>query len=216
MSSQDPVKMYLSEIGKVPLLTKEQEWDLGRKIQAGLASEDPTIIRIGERAKSTMVEANLRLVVSIAKKYVSNSLMLLDLIQEGNIGLMKATEKFDPERGLRFSTYATWWIKQAITRAISNQGRMIRLPVHMVETVNKMEQTKKSLAAELQRDPTLSELTEKLVEVDKKRGWTEEKVESTMKTAMETLSLETPVGDDEDGSTMGDFIASPEDEYFDF
>lgn len=204
---QDPVKAYLSEIGNVPLLSKEREVELGTKIQAGLSSDDPAIIAAGKRAQNKMIEANLRLVVSIAKNHVGRGLLLLDLIQEGNIGLITAAQKFDPTKGHKFSTYATWWIKQAVTRAIANQGRTIRLPVHMVETVNKLKWVQRDLTTELQRDPTMEELTEKLALVDPKRKWNEEKVREVIKVSQETLSLDVPVGEDDEGSSLVDFIS---------
>lgn len=214
----DPVKVYLSEIGRIPLLSREQELELAEQVQEGLrAQEAPEdffdsffVIQRGKAAEKKMVEANLRLVVSIAKNHVGRGLLLLDLIQEGNIGLMTAVQKYDPTKGHKFSTYATWWIKQAVTRAIANQGRTIRLPVHMVETVNKLRWVERDLVVQLQREPTVQELTAKLVEVDPKRKWTEEKVLDVMKTSQETLSLDVSIGEDEDGSTLVDFISYEE------
>lgn len=219
----DPVKAYLSEIGNVPLLSKEKEIELGTLIQAGLEAQErldsgdfdlidherwlSARVAEGKRAQDKMVEANLRLVVSIAKNHVGRGLLLLDLIQEGNIGLITAAQKFDPDKGHKFSTYATWWIKQAVTRAIANQGRTIRLPVHMVETVNKLKWVQRDLTTELQRDPTMEELTAKLVIVDPKRKWTEEKVREVLKVSQEMLSLDVPVGEDDEGSSLIDFIS---------
>ncbi len=187
-SVDDPVKMYLKDIGKVPLLSPEEEIELAKRIIEG-----------DEEAKARLTQANLRLVVSIAKKWAStNSLSFLDLIQEGNMGLLKAVEKFDYTKGFRFSTYATWWIKQAITRAIADQSRTIRLPVHMVETINRYGRTVRSLTQKLSRDPTLEEIAEAM-------GITEAKVVEIQKSAQDPVSLETPVGEEED-SKMADFI----------
>ena len=184
----DPVKMYLKDIGKVPLLSPEEEIELAKRILNG-----------DEEAKARLSQANLRFVVSIAKKWAAtNSLSFLDLIQEGNMGLMKAVEKFDYTKGFRFSTYATWWIKQAITRAIADQSRTIRLPVHMVETINRYGRTVRQLTQKLSRDPTLEEIAEEM-------GISEAKVIDIQKSALDPVSLETPVGEDED-SKMSDFI----------
>ncbi len=188
MSGDDPVKMYLKDIGKVPLLTPEDEIELAKRILEG-----------DEEAKSRLCQANLRLVVSIAKRWAStNSLSFLDLIQEGNMGLLRAVEKFDYTKGFRFSTYATWWIKQAITRAIADQSRTIRLPVHMVETINRYGRTVRQLTQKLSRDPTLEEIAEAM-------GISENKVVEIQKSALDPVSLETPIGEEED-SKMSDFI----------
>lgn len=197
LTINDPVRMYLKEIGQVKLLTIEEELDLADRIVAG-----------DETAKSTLAEANLRLVVSIAKRYVGRGMHLLDLIQEGNIGLMKAVEKFDVTKGFKFSTYATWWIRQAITRAIADQARTIRVPVHMVETINKLARIQRQLTLELNREPTEEELAEKM-------ELTVEKIRDIYKISQEPVSLETPIGE-EDDSHLGDFIKdeknmSPED-----
>ncbi len=187
-SVDDPVKMYLKDIGKVPLLTSEEEIELAKKILEG-----------DEVAKARLCQANLRLVVSIAKRWAStNSLSFLDLIQEGNMGLLRAVEKFDYTKGFRFSTYATWWIKQAITRAIADQSRTIRLPVHMVETINRYSRTVRQLTQKLSRDPTLEEIAEAM-------GISENKVVEIQKSALDPVSLETPIGEEED-SKMSDFI----------
>lgn len=183
----DPVRMYLKEIGRVPLLTAEEEIDLAQKMEAG-----------DELAKRRLAEANLRLVVSIAKRYVGRGMLFLDLIQEGNLGLIKAVEKFDYRKGYKFSTYATWWIRQAITRAIADQARTIRIPVHMVETINKLIRVNRQLLQELGRDPTPEE-TAKIMEIS------EERVREILKIAQEPVSLETPIGEEED-SHLGDFI----------
>ena len=185
--SNDSVRMYLAEIGKVPLLTAEDEIKLARQIKKGSAA-----------AKQHMAEANLRLVVSIAKKYIGRKLSFLDLIQEGNIGLFRAVEKFDPDKGFKFSTYATWWIRQAITRAIADQARTIRIPVHMVEIINKLTYTKRRLAQELGREPTHEEMGAEM-EMDVK------KVRHILKISQEIVSLEAPIGSEED-SKLGDFI----------
>jgi RNA polymerase primary sigma factor len=185
--SNDSVRMYLAEIGKVPLLTAEDEIRLARQIQKGSAA-----------AKQHMAEANLRLVVSIAKKYIGRKLSFLDLIQEGNIGLFRAVEKFDPDKGFKFSTYATWWIRQAITRAIADQARTIRIPVHMVEIINKLTYTKRRLAQEMGREPTHEELAAEM-EMDVK------KVRHILKISQEIVSLDAPIGSEED-SKLGDFI----------
>ena len=183
----DPVRMYLKEIGKIDLLTPEEELDLAKRMAEG-----------DEAAKQKMAEANLRLVVSIAKRYVGRGMQLLDLIQEGNLGLIKAVEKFDYTKGYKFSTYATWWIRQSITRAIADQARTIRIPVHMVETINKVIRTKHTLVQELGRDPTPEEIAEKMQVAP-------EKVEEILKISQEPVSLETPIGEEED-SHLGDFI----------
>jgi RNA polymerase primary sigma factor len=214
----DPVRMYLKEIGKVPLLTAQQEVDLARRIEAGLAAagemaeaEDALTVteeerleaRVadGLRAKRQLIEANLRLVVSIAKRYVGRGMLLLDLIQEGNLGLMRAVEKFDYTKGFKFSTYATWWIRQAITRAIADQARTIRIPVHMVETINKVTRVQRQMLQELGREPTIEELGEKL-------GMVPERVREIQRISQEPVSLEAPVGD-EDDSLLGDFVEDP-------
>ncbi|CAB1129611.1 RNA polymerase major sigma-43 factor (sigma-A) [Candidatus Hydrogenisulfobacillus filiaventi] len=183
----DPVRMYLKEIGRVPLLTAEEEVELAKRIEAG-----------DEEAKRKLAEANLRLVVSIAKRYVGRGMLFLDLIQEGNLGLIKAVEKFDYRKGYKFSTYATWWIRQAITRAIADQARTIRIPVHMVETINKLIRVQRQLLQELGREPTPEEIA-------KEMGITEERVREILKVAQEPVSLETPIGEEED-SHLGDFI----------
>ena len=183
----DPVKAYLKEIGRVPLLTAEQETELARAAQAG-----------NEDARRKLSEANLRLVVSVAKRYAGRGLPFLDLIQEGNLGLMKAAEKFEPERGFKFSTYATWWIRQAITRAIADQARTIRIPVHMVETINKVIRVSRQLMQELGHDPSPEEISEEM-------GMPVDKVREILKIAQEPVSLETPIGEEED-SHLGDFI----------
>ena len=186
----DPVKVYLKEIGRVPLLTPEEETELALKIQAGGPE--------GEKAKQRLSEANLRLVVSIAKRYVGRGMQFLDLIQEGNLGLIKAVEKFDHTKGFKFSTYATWWIRQAITRAIADQARTIRIPVHMVETINKVKKVSSQLLHECGHDPSAEEIAERLdMPVDK--------VREIMRVAQEPVSLETPIGEEED-SHLGDFI----------
>lgn len=190
LSVDDPVRMYLREIGRIKLLTAEEEIDLARKIVAG---GNP-----GFLAKKKLVQANLRLVVSIAKKYVGRGMLFLDLIQEGNLGLIRAAEKFDHERGYKFSTYATWWIRQAITRAIADQARTIRIPVHMVETINKLKKVTRKLAQELARKPSEEELSQEM-------GISINKLREIIKVAQEPLSLETPIGKEED-SRLGDFI----------
>jgi RNA polymerase primary sigma factor len=197
LTINDPVRMYLKEIGQIKLLTIEEESELADRIIEG-----------DEQAKATLAEANLRLVVSIAKRYVGRGMLFLDLIQEGNIGLMKAVEKFDVEKGFKFSTYATWWIRQAITRAIADQARTIRVPVHMVETINKLARIERQLTLELNREPTEEELS-------KKMGTSVEKIRDIYKISQEPVSLETPIGEEED-SHLGDFIPdetnmSPED-----
>ncbi len=186
--SSDSVQMYLREIGKVPLLTGEQEVDLAKRQEKG-----------EREAKKQLIEANLRLVVSVAKKYAGRSLSLLDLIQEGNIGLFRAVEKFDYRRGYKFSTYATWWIRQAITRALADQSRTIRIPVHMVETINKFTQTERRLVQDLGREPMPEEIAAEM-------GIPLEKVRQILKVSQETVSLETTVGEDDEDSTLGDFI----------
>ncbi len=183
----DPVKMYLKDIGRVPLLTVDEEVDLARRMQENDAS-----------ARKRLSEANLRLVVSIAKRYVGRGMLFLDLIQEGNLGLMKAVEKFDYQKGFKFSTYATWWIRQSITRAIADQARTIRIPVHMVETINKLTRIQRLLLQELGREPTPAEIAEKM-------GVTEDRVREIQKIAQDPVSLETPIGEEED-SHLGDFI----------
>ena len=197
LTINDPVRMYLKEIGQIKLLTTEEELELADRIQEG-----------DEQAKATLAEANLRLVVSIAKRYVGRGMLFLDLIQEGNIGLMKAVEKFDVSKGYKFSTYATWWIRQAITRAIADQARTIRVPVHMVETINKLARVERQLTLELNREPTEEELS-------KKMGISVDKIRDIYKISQEPVSLEIPIGE-EDDSHLGDFIPdetnmSPED-----
>lgn len=197
VSIDDPVKVYLKDIGKVPLLTMEEETELAKRMKEG-----------DEEAKKRLSEANLRLVVSIAKRYVGRGMLFLDLIQEGNMGLMKAVEKFDCTKGFRFSTYATWWIRQAITRAIADQARTIRIPVHMVETINKLIRANRTLVQQLGREPTVSELSKEL-------DMPEDKVREIQRIAMDPVSLETPIGE-EDDSHLGDFIeddkaAAPQD-----
>ena len=191
VSIEDPVRMYLKEIGKVPLLSAEEEIELAKRMEQG-----------DEAAKKRLAEANLRLVVSIAKRYVGRGMLFLDLIQEGNLGLIKAVEKFDYRKGYKFSTYATWWIRQAITRAIADQARTIRIPVHMVETINKLIRVTRQLLQEYGRDPQPDEIA-------KEMGISEEKVREIIKIAQEPVSLETPIGEEED-SHLGDFI--PDDE----
>ena len=186
-STDDPVRMYLKEIGKVPLLTADEEIELATRMSEG-----------DEEAKRRMAEANLRLVVSIAKRYVGRGMLFLDLIQEGNLGLIKAVEKFDYTKGYKFSTYATWWIRQAITRAIADQARTIRIPVHMVETINKVIRVSRQLLQELGHDPSAEEIA-------KEMGMPVEKVRDILKIAQEPVSLETPIGEEED-SHLGDFI----------
>lgn len=187
VSVDDPVRMYLKEIGKVPLLTAEEEIDIAKRMEAG-----------DEEAKRKLAEANLRLVVSIAKRYVGRGMLFLDLIQEGNLGLIKAVEKFDYRKGYKFSTYATWWIRQAITRAIADQARTIRIPVHMVETINKLIRVSRQLLQEYGREPLPEEIAREM-------QITEEKVREIIKIAQEPVSLETPIGEEED-SHLGDFI----------
>lgn len=183
----DPVRLYLKEIGKIPLLTAEQELEYAKKMMDG-----------DENAKKKLSEANLRLVVSIAKKYVGRGMLFLDLIQEGNLGLIKAVEKFDYRKGYKFSTYATWWIRQAITRAIADQARTIRIPVHMVETINKLVRTSRHLLQQLGREPTIEEIAAEM-------EMPVERVKEIKKVAQEPVSLETPIGEEED-SHLGDFI----------
>lgn len=187
ISIEDPVRMYLKEIGKVPLLSAEEEIDLAQRMEAG-----------DEDAKKRLAEANLRLVVSIAKRYVGRGMLFLDLIQEGNLGLIKAVEKFDYRKGYKFSTYATWWIRQAITRAIADQARTIRIPVHMVETINKLIRVSRQLLQELGREPTPEEIA-------KEMSMSVERVREILKISQEPVSLETPIGEEED-SHLGDFI----------
>ena len=189
----DPVRMYLKEIGKVQLLTADEEIDLAKKMEAG-----------DEYAKKRLCEANLRLVVSIAKRYVGRGMLFLDLIQEGNLGLIKAVDKFDYRKGYKFSTYATWWIRQAITRSIADQARTIRIPVHMVETINKLIRVSRQLLQTLGREPTPEEISREM-------GITVDKVREIQKIAQEPVSLETPIGEEED-SHLGDFI--PDDDVF--
>lgn len=187
ISIEDPVRMYLKEIGKVPLLSAEEEIDLAQRMEVG-----------DEEAKKRLAEANLRLVVSIAKRYVGRGMLFLDLIQEGNLGLIKAVEKFDYTKGYKFSTYATWWIRQAITRAIADQARTIRIPVHMVETINKLIRVSRQLLQELGREPTPEEIAEEM-------SMPVERVREILKISQEPVSLETPIGEEED-SHLGDFI----------
>ena len=188
MSVNDNVRMYLKEIGKISLLSMEEEQELSKRVAAG-----------DEKAKNILAESNLRLVVSIAKRYVGRGLLFLDLIQEGNIGLMKAVEKFDYDKGYKFSTYATWWIRQAITRALADQARTIRVPVHMVETINKMARIERQMTLELNREPTDQELS-------KKMGLSVDKIAEIRKISQDPVSLETPIGE-EDDSHLGDFLA---------
>jgi RNA polymerase primary sigma factor len=215
--SFDPVRMYLKEIGKVPLLTADQEVTLAKRIEAGLLAtlklDEPEVLpdnqraslqavqRDGQLARRQLTEANLRLVVSIAKRYVGRGMALLDLIQEGNLGLIRAVEKFDYTKGFKFSTYATWWIRQAITRAIADQARTIRIPVHMVETMNKVLRIQRQMLQELGREPSIEEIA---VKVD----LTPDKVREIQRIAQEPVSLETPVGE-EDDSLLGDFVEDP-------
>ena len=225
VSIEDPVRMYLKEIGKVPLLSAEEEIELAQKMEAGaVAREKIAILKkrkeeadeaeaaeldeeikaltkeqdIGDEAKKRLAEANLRLVVSIAKRYVGRGMLFLDLIQEGNLGLIKAVEKFDYRKGYKFSTYATWWIRQAITRAIADQARTIRIPVHMVETINKLIRVSRQLLQELGREPSPEEIAEEM-------GMPVERVREILKISQEPVSLETPIGEEED-SHLGDFI----------
>ena len=218
MLTGDPVRMYLKEIGKVPLLTAAEEIDLAMKIEAGVAATEELdraedegielehrekrrlgrIEQVGIDAKQQLIEANLRLVVSIAKRYVGRGMLFLDLIQEGNLGLIRAVEKFDYTKGFKFSTYATWWIRQAITRAIADQARTIRIPVHMVETINKLVRIQRQLLQELGREPSPEE-------IGKEMGLPAERVREIQKISQEPVSLETPIGEEED-SQLGDFI----------
>ena len=191
ISIDDPVRMYLKEIGKVPLLTADEEVEIAKKLESGTPEEK-------EEAKRKLSEANLRLVVSIAKRYVGRGMLFLDLIQEGNLGLIKAVEKFDYRKGFKFSTYATWWIRQAITRAIADQARTIRIPVHMVETINKLIRVSRQLLQEYGREPSPEEIA-------KEMNISEAKVREIIKIAQEPVSLETPIGEEED-SHLGDFI----------
>ncbi|SEA52012.1 RNA polymerase, sigma 70 subunit, RpoD [Oribacterium sp. KHPX15] len=188
IGTEDPVRMYLKEIGTVPLLTAEEEYSLATRKANG-----------DEDAKQRLIEANLRLVVSIAKRYTGRGMSFLDLVQEGNLGLIKGVEKFDPEKGFKLSTYATWWIRQSVTRALADQARTIRVPVHMVETINKMSKMQRKLTLELGYEPSVKELAEHL-------DMTEEKVQEIMQIAREPASLETPIGE-EDDSNLGDFVA---------
>lgn len=190
--SDDSVRLYLREIGKIPLLNPEEELALAQKVKAG-----------DKKAKDKMAEANMRLVVSIAKRYSGRGLDFLDLIQEGNTGLLRAVEKFDPDKGFKFSTYATWWIRQAITRAIADQARTIRIPVHMVETINKLLRTQRRLTQELNREPTVEELAAEM-EMEP------EKIEYVMKIKQDITSLDANVRDDDDDSVLGDFIEDEE------
>ena len=211
--TNDPVRMYLKEIGKVPLLTAEQEVILAKAIEEGEAAtaelgktpartarirELQRVEREGQLAKKKLIEANLRLVVSIARRYVGRGMLLLDLIQEGNLGLIRAVEKFDYTKGFKFSTYATWWIRQAITRAIADQARTIRIPVHMVETINKLIRIQRQLLQDLGREPTPEE-------IGREMEFSPEKVREILKVSQEPVSLETPIGEEED-SHLGDFI----------
>ncbi|MGH7737602.1 MAG: RNA polymerase sigma factor RpoD [Candidatus Tyrphobacter sp.] len=208
LSLDDPVRMYLKEIGRVPLLSMEEEKAFAMRIEAGEletsknGTADNAIIADGEEAKRQLTEANLRLVVSIAKKYVGRGMLLLDLIQEGNLGLIRAVEKFDYRKGYKFSTYATWWIRQAITRALADQARTIRIPVHMVETINRLVKISRQLLQELGREPLVEEIAAKM-------GLSAEKVREVMKISQEPISLETPIGEEED-SHLGDFIEDQE------
>jgi RNA polymerase primary sigma factor len=221
--SFDPVRIYLREIGQVPLLTADQEVRLAQRLEAGVQARErleaaaefglPDLLDEEERAsleavaadgalaRQQLTEANLRLVVSIAKRYVGRGMALLDLVQEGNIGLMRAVEKFDYTKGFKFSTYATWWIRQAITRSIADQARTIRIPVHMVETMNKVTRVQRQLLSDLNREPTLDEIAEKV-------EMTPERVQEILRLGQDPLSLEAPVGEEE-GSSIGDFVADP-------
>ena len=217
----DPVRMYLKEIGRVPLLTAYEEVELAKRIESGTAASErladlnasgglgvlpfderralTRAARDGEEAKQELISANLRLVVSIAKRYVGRGMLLLDLIQEGNLGLMRAVDKFDYTKGFKFSTYATWWIRQAITRAIADQARTIRIPVHMVESIHKVQRVQRQMLQELEREPTVAEIAEK-ADLSENRVW------EIMKISQDTLSLDKPVGE-EDDSFLGDFLA---------
>jgi RNA polymerase primary sigma factor len=214
----DPVRMYLQEIGRYPLLTSQQEVELAMQMETGSRADEKLeaggrlsdgerlilqrSVRLADRARKRLVEANLRLVVSIAKKYVGRGLSLLNLIQEGNLGLIRAVEKFDYRKGFKFSTYATWWIRQAVTRALADQARTIRVPVHMVETINKLAQTQRILMQELGREPTIEEIALEL-------ELAPEKVTELRRIAQDPVSLETPLGE-EDDSTLGDFVEDPD------
>ncbi len=187
INTTDPVRMYLKEIGKIPLLSQEEEQEVGKRIAEG-----------DEEASKRMVEANLRLVVSVAKHYLGRGMQLLDLVQEGNMGLLKAVEKFDYTKGYKFSTYATWWIRQSITRAVADQARTIRIPVHMVETINRVSRTSRALVQTLGREPTLAEISREV-------GIPEDRIAEVIKISQDPVSLETPVGE-EDDSHLGDFI----------
>ena len=208
LSLDDPVRMYLKEIGRVPLLSMDEEKTLAMAIESGELEAQKNgqaqsrIIEQGFEAKRKLTEANLRLVVSIAKKYVGRGMLFLDLIQEGNLGLIRAVEKFDYTKGYKFSTYATWWIRQAITRALADQARTIRIPVHMVETINRLIKISRQLLQELGRDPTVEEIAHEM-------GLTPEKVREVIKISQEPISLETPIGEEED-SHLGDFIEDQE------
>jgi RNA polymerase primary sigma factor len=208
LSLDDPVRMYLKEIGRVPLLSMDDEKRLAMAIEAGELEAQKNglarnaVIDAGAEAKRKLTEANLRLVVSIAKKYVGRGMLFLDLIQEGNLGLIRAVEKFDYRKGYKFSTYATWWIRQAITRALADQARTIRIPVHMVETINRSIKISRQLLQELGRDPTVEEIAHEM-------GLTPEKVREVIKISQEPISLETPIGEEED-SHLGDFIEDQE------
>ena len=197
----DPVKMYLKEIGRVPLLKADEEVLIAKRIEKGINNpDDAAAVQDGVDAKNELISANLRLVVAIAKKYTGRGMLFLDLIQEGNMGLIKAVDKFDYTKGFKFSTYATWWIRQAITRAIADQARTIRIPVHMVETINKMTRIQRQLVQELGRDPSAEEIATRMGS-----GMTAEKVREIQKIALDRVSLETPIGE-EDDSHLGDFI----------
>ena len=208
LALDDPVRMYLKEIGRVPLLSMQNEKDLAMRIEAGEkealknGTANSAVVIDGEEAKRQLTEANLRLVVSIAKKYVGRGMLFLDLIQEGNLGLIRAVEKFDYRKGYKFSTYATWWIRQAITRALADQARTIRIPVHMVETINRLIKISRQLLQELGRDPSVEEIASEM-------GLTPEKVREVIKISQEPISLETPIGEEED-SHLGDFIEDQE------
>ncbi len=218
-TATDPVRQYLKEIGRIPLLSADEEVELARRIEAGVAAAEelaervadgvdgrPDVRRVelrravrdGDRARHQLTQANLRLVVSIAKRHVGRGIPLLDLIQEGNLGLMRAVEKFDHHKGFRFSTYATWWIRQAVSRAVADQGRTIRLPIHMVESVNKVVRVQRQMLQELEREPTVDEVAERT-------GLATERVVEIQQLSMHTLSLDSPVGD-EDDTFLGDFV----------
>jgi RNA polymerase primary sigma factor len=223
-STSDPVRMYLREIGRVPLLNAQGEVELAIRIKAGVEASDQLaeleaagqsgklpvdeakrlqwLADDGDQAKSSLIQANLRLVVSIAKRYVGRGMQLLDLVQEGNMGLMRAVEKFDHTKGFKFSTYATWWIRQAITRSIADQARTIRIPVHMVESINKVHRVQRQIVQELEREPTVEELAERV-------GLTPERVREIQRISLDPLSLDSPVGE-EDDSFLGDFIKDDE------